>query len=538
MEECKGLYNIVPTNVPSTESFNLPVMVHGQAINPLGLPEITHILSDHLAKGDLTRCLRVCKAWSQSFLPSVWHNLVLGRRPNQDRTSNILPCPPSEVLHRYRHLVQELVLYADIPVDVFRIHYPKLKVATIYDNWDCLPGLLSLNRTILELRLRFSDAVPLVGPTEDKLTPILVALPVMPELKHLYLTGCIMAFKDITDVFWLACRGLTTLSIVQSYIHHFPDPSTITNPDLMPTGLKRLTLDSQACLRKNIPVEWMAKNPGLKYLSWSNVRYGGPTDEFAKHAMQGAWPELEELEFSICSLRFPADRIMADIISGMNQARVLHMRETTLGPLSFNCLQSHFHCLQSLEMQQCLGVTSLMVQQILASCAKLECLRGCCLLGRDVVEDGRPWVCTGLITLDLNFWIQDPPHLETLERELVLDRLSTLTKLERLATCTCCENEHLREVPGTRLEFRLDKGLAKLVTMTRLETLITYTEPDRLDPEDVQWMVDHWKKLKELPWLLDAVKTRGSLEAVKHVLNIVNARGIMYDRNDPRREIF
>ncbi|KAG0015740.1 hypothetical protein BGZ80_009660 [Entomortierella chlamydospora] len=40
--------------------------------DPIHLPEITALIAKHLDRQDLTRCLRVCKAWFNSFLILAW----------------------------------------------------------------------------------------------------------------------------------------------------------------------------------------------------------------------------------------------------------------------------------------------------------------------------------------------------------------------------------------------------------------------------------------------------------------------------------
>ncbi|KAF9958581.1 hypothetical protein BGZ72_000160 [Mortierella alpina] len=72
-------------------------------INPLDLPEIRHLVKDHLQHADIARCLRV----------------ELGvTRPSYDRLNDdfelVCADPEHEDLHHHRHCVETLIHIADL----------------------------------------------------------------------------------------------------------------------------------------------------------------------------------------------------------------------------------------------------------------------------------------------------------------------------------------------------------------------------------------------------------------------------------------
>jgi hypothetical protein len=121
---------------------------------------------------------------------------------------------------------------------------------------------------------------------------------------------------------------------------------------------------------------------------------------------------------------------------------------------------------------------------------RLEILRVEDIYAKDIMERG-PWVCQQLRELRIYFGFGE---MEQDLHQLVLKRLSTLVRLERLIIWRpCSEHKH-----HAGLEFRLGYGLEHLASLRQLTYFYRNAEKSAVGMEELEWMMDNWKNLKSI----------------------------------------
>ncbi|KAF9361591.1 hypothetical protein BGX34_007051 [Mortierella sp. NVP85] len=159
-------------------------------------------------------------------------------------------------------------------------------------------------------------------------------------------------------------------------------------------------------------------------------------------------------------------------------------------------LSFHFNTLVRLNIQGSNPDISAMTRAVLCSCPKLKYLESGNISARDIVQD-EPWVCQSLQELVVGLRVGET---EQDLQPLIFERLSSLVRLKILSMYKPWDDNCDEGV----LNFRLDCGLGQLVTLKEL-ALIAFpdsksgTMMQRLEMEDVEWMMNYWKNLKDVP---------------------------------------
>jgi len=186
-------------------------------------------------------------------------------------------------------------------------------------------------------------------------------------------------------------------------------------------------------------------------------------------------------------------------------------------------LAKHFSTLEILDVSQCATVTGDDLVQVLSSCPHLHTLddhysdkpriHASTLIDQDTSTGLlKAWACeTSLKVLNTKITGIPRPDLKTMGqlneflveeayegqgREMqgqVYDRLARLTHLETIVMSASETNDYC-----SCLEFTLESGLHKLAGLKALKRLdIWYTEA-MLGLKEVQWMAEHWPRLRLL----------------------------------------
>ncbi|KAG0285558.1 hypothetical protein BGZ96_010203 [Linnemannia gamsii] len=223
-----------------------------------------------------------------------------------------------------------------------------------------------------------------------------------------------------------------------------------------------------------------------------------------------------------------------------------------VGEATFRSMRRFFGSLTHLDLRLCSNVTGAMVQHVLASCPGLKSVAADSIHASNIM-DGDPWVCLGLqswtVFVDLlvasssrsssssggvggggngtqgsrlqhqkqqqsrsgrqaqkgklkaNDNTKTSNSYEDEQQQLqqcVFERLSLLTSLERL--------DLDRHYPLTgraalktveTLDWRLRKGLDKLITLTRLTTVcLSSHQSMNMSKSAAVWMIEHWLQLE------------------------------------------
>ncbi|KAF9361590.1 hypothetical protein BGX34_007050, partial [Mortierella sp. NVP85] len=172
------------------------------------------------------------------------------------------------------------------------------------------------------------------------------------------------------------------------------------------------------------------------------------------------------------------------------------------GPRSTKALSFHFNTLVSLDTLGSNPDISSMIRAVLCSCPKLEYLQSGNIFARDIVQD-EPWVCQSLQELAVSLRVGE---MEQDLQPLIFERLSSLVRLKILSMYKPWDDNCDEGV----LNFRLDCGLGQLVTLKELAFVaFPYSKPgtmvQRLEMEDVEWMMNNWKNLKGVDGVLNCM---------------------------------
>ncbi|KAK3823267.1 MAG: hypothetical protein J3Q66DRAFT_331279 [Benniella sp.] len=290
-------------------------------------------------------------------------------------------------------------------------------------------------------------------------------------------------FGENIDKFWQLCMRLERLHIhVQD--NDFP---RIILPRKELLNIKHLGVNG--CYAYNVPlfIEFLRRCPGLTSIRWRSKK--GHEREFLSElsALLEAH-ELLYLEHLDVGARLITANLLAEVIRNMPQITTLSLMVSNYvhRMVDFAALQPYFTSLRVLELFPENSLKTRMAQDILSSCPLLEKLVAPCV-DADVVTEGRPWVCLGLKFLELAFCFIPPNTISTVQ-PLVFDRLSKLTQLEewRITGSSRC---------GGNIDLRIRRGLDKLSTLRQLHTVIAYDVVEKMEDAEVNWILDHWKRL-------------------------------------------
>lgn len=279
---------------------------------------------------------------------------------------------------------------------------------------------------------------------------------------------------------------------------------------------------------------------------WQDYR-GQEREEPLQH-----WMELTSLELTSGKESLAvSDQQLAIILdrAGDTMER-LALRNVRVGGATFRSMRRFFDSVVDLDLRLCSNVTGDMVQQVLASCPGLKSVAADSIHASNIV-DGDPWVCLGLqswtVFIDLsgasppsrpscsslssdsrshgsgrqqqqaynrrqgqkgklkaydrssrNIENQQDDELQQLLQQIVFERLSTLTCLEHLDLdryYPLTGRAALKAVET--LDWRLRKGLDKLVTLTRLTTVcLSSHQTMNMSKSAAVWMIEHWLQLE------------------------------------------
>ncbi|KAF9347248.1 hypothetical protein BGX34_003287, partial [Mortierella sp. NVP85] len=229
------------------------------------------------------------------------------------------------------------------------------------------------------------------------------------------------------------------------------------------------------------------------------------------------WPQLDNLSIPVQASDAEWASLLERIGSDLGNFTYLELNGNTFGSKSLMALDSHFNSLVDLRFYYS---TSSVVRDVLCSCPMLEILHARDVFAKDIVEGG-PWVCQRLRKLNICFRVREP---EQDLQPLVFERLSTLV---RLIALDMGSPEY--ECNDNVLEFRLSCGLGQLASLKELRAVGFHfesgTEKQRLGVEEIEWMIDNWKKLKGIYGHLNkdsAVEAR--------LKCLVENRGILYGK--------
>lgn len=224
------------------------------------------------------------------------------------------------------------------------------------------------------------------------------------------------------------------------------------------------------------------------------------------------WPYLESLRVQQSAI---TDSCLSEILLAIGDRpfKELNIEQSLFHSLSLQAMaDTRWQTLERLFLHGCRNVTGAMVIQCLAEFPNLREFSGPVLTAEQLRRDPRPWVCLGLEKLNLplavltirNYWVEPDgstimtPVYDIEGIPLLLDRISTLTRLEELSLLnryqpTYSSDGLLNVYPSIGRE-RICLG--RWMALKRLRIVRWRGSP--ISREDAQWMLDNWPSLEEI----------------------------------------
>ncbi|KAF9319208.1 hypothetical protein BG003_009667 [Podila horticola] len=437
----------------------------------LDLPEILLRVGPSLVKKrDIVACLSVCKTWKAVFEPFLWREF---------RALPDIPPPLALMELNAEHIRKLTIEQIDTDMETFWRNCTRLvDLSMSAENldeasWEMFANMIrnhaSLRRIFIHCRS------PLIPPKY-----FLQALKSCQRLAVFETDYC--NYEEETFPYYLdACAGLWRLSAEGDRFpiqESFPAGVTFSEMRYMELcDCRGMTIEQQ--------LEWISRCPKLISirLECSNI----PVSLFCEK-IPSACANLTDLHFLVEINDEPLSRI----IDALPRVEKLTLTATGFGTRSMNSLRRHFATLRDINIQYCTSATPAMVQEILASCPKLQ---GICAdyINADAIGPSQPWVCTNLQMFDVHIRVRNSASLHT--HRTVYSQLSLLQDLQYLSICS--PNPSDLNIP--HLRFTLEYGVELLTGFSKLTYFsckwILGAKGSR-DMETVQWIMTHWPRLE------------------------------------------
>ncbi|KAG0351414.1 hypothetical protein BG005_009136 [Podila minutissima] len=498
-------------------------------IYPLHPVEILQLIAQQLDSHDLLACILVCKVWSNSFRPVLWHTVVVSS------SGPDFFAPQNQPLLRHIRVLD------------YRAHPHETLLPTLG-----FAHLTTLKICPLSLRCVLNDPIALWTNT----TAVLHTLSQGPlstlELSHStatadfwnaaascrHLRRLVLKYLDIAcDVFqpfWRACHNVETLVLDNAVVYtggsaiHWnhkrfarlkhivlegedsalPESYVSSLPWLLAPYLETiycsnkkgiLPVDLNSLVAEIRDATQAAREGKAFYVGDGEAQEGGGGGEL--HLASGnnnasSHPKIEHLLKGLV----PGQRVREFMCGNMSPplyAGDLHKIIRNMAALEKFCvrrlgrrpnirhelapLQQHVNTLVELDIWGCPLEHATLVG-FLEQCPRLQVFVADCINAAWVTRS-RPWVCAGLRKFRVQFHVYNGSNMDTWfdkQQEMLLERLAGLPCLERLY------------VP----EYWYRCGLEHLKGLAHVQDVYFGSSIDELQEADARWMVEQWPELK------------------------------------------
>jgi hypothetical protein len=325
------------------------------------------------------------------------------------------------------------------------------------------------------------------------------------HLKALWMANSKIHEKNI-GTFWQLCTRLEKLYLANHIVGDNERLPSMEFPHVKELEITNLGTGEYGII--SLSVDFMQRCPSLTMCCWTASKFEvGHIPRFTQLVAEKTWPELRIVGIRFCDISVDD---LSNIVRGMQHDISLNISYSpnTFTPSTMDLLRSRFSCLKVLVLTWGdRSVTCPMVQEVLSSCPSLQYFSAT-RIDAALVAEGKPWVCLGLQVLDLDFSF-DPSTTHFIQ-PLLFDQLARLTRLQEL---------YLRRKPlyGLRegapaspfheaLDLTLENGLYKLSTLRSLRVINYGHSKQRMDDQEIDWILEHWRRLKLISGKLNAQK--------------------------------
>ncbi|KAF9355218.1 hypothetical protein BGX26_006836 [Mortierella sp. AD094] len=534
---------------PQTESVSSDIQIE---VNPLDamspstdLPnEIYFQVGVYLNRHQLINCTLVCQSWNAAFESQLWSYLEIG----SDKAISHLK---AEDIYNKASWIRSLAFkdyksalqHHSIGKRCTRLRSLAIPVtrgreALRSGYWKACKDLVKQNKaTLVSLSLIF------IPPTasdhiygSSNWNPLL-SISQYPHsgLRSLRLENCELPYRHLAT-FWDVCERLEVLEL-----HKVPfEPPYSYNvhgkafgPEKRPewnvpfSNLLELTLDRSGPKNSLTQLEEIIRQASkLKKLSWNTEEgawvpiarfmylFSGrteyrhtPAPQSVRHCVPLAacsapcWPNLESLAMRNDNYH-PLYFQFEDYLAIVNMSKRLRVLDLPLSVMTSDIMEPllrlHSSTLTEIDLRRT-RVYKITGLEFFSSCPRLTkaCLQY--LSAKDFIGSDNHWECCDQLEelrvfISMDSTSSQPDLMDQRNQDMsraVFKQLGRLHKLKIL------DLTYEQSEPGWPLQFTKSMGLTSLSNLTELEMLVLQGDQN-MTPGDVNWILEHWKSLKEI----------------------------------------
>ncbi|GJJ74748.1 hypothetical protein EMPS_07106 [Entomortierella parvispora] len=477
----------------------------------LAIPEIILLISRYLDQQALAVCLRVCRQWQNVLHYQLWE--VVEKRTGKWHWSGSAPWGPTLPLScgNARYL-RKLVLNIDgntySSIGLNSMHYPNLSELTVtttrvytIDNFhqfidECLSPFIEQHQAGLKkLVLRV-----------DEIKSLSDAMTSCSHLESLTARHSYFEYQEPDNwMDWYAAQGCRLKSLAIAGMRFVSPPFSFVMTETMTALLAKASdstlqnLDLATGYPNDKALFLVMKSPDLRRLCWpgsgtiarlAKALEDNPSRSFCQKLESLSIPGQEDMD--------PAD--FQRVMKSLPSLTELNL-EGGSGPITPSLMTLR---LRKLRIDAFKEDPSTMIQDILCSVPTLEVLTVECMSESTILEDPRPWICTGLRELTTGIIVYSGIE----GHGLIMDRLATLEKLERLTVLPAPyifkKPSSINGAQARNMQLTLEMGLDRLSTLKQLRALKVADPTTEWGGDEAKWALKNWDRLIDLDVLADS----------------------------------
>ncbi|KAK3812585.1 MAG: hypothetical protein JOS17DRAFT_762054 [Linnemannia elongata] len=491
------------------------------------LPDELYILiAAYLTTSTLNSLIRSCKSLHSAFIPFLWSELT--------STSKVINV---DHVRAHAHHVETLHYSAIQNEEHYTIVYPRLQSLRLdkysdrkrrYIDINSKPSIVQ-HQISSQIKVQFARRHPTVRKLiyrQEETLPMEFWETVETDWRGLESLEIFSLVEvDAVDSFWKVCDRLQSLDM---YGVTLPSSSLILST-LSFRHLQDLKINIFDGAEDTVYRPWplqlleqvMKGSKGLRRLEWFVREHLFPTQMVQEALAEGCWPELCELLIKDHTLseqdvtnvlrRLPSRRLnVLELWGGFGPLSYGHIREMTL-----------FDHLKDLRLIRCAGATSKITQEIMTECVHLVHLEVPYIYVRDIATASKPWGCLKLE--DLTVYITKQAGDEAGWELKAFQQISKLRELRKLnlqrdaqGTVFAPESQieaiwgaetlnlklpsESSSTDSNELDCTSSNSEGDLRCWSSLELMeeFTFDGGEDLGMEEMVWMTEHWKNLRQV----------------------------------------
>lgn len=507
-----GAFHLAKTDRPIIPSFNSRLHCFGDRmsimtappppLNPLDLPEVRAHIGQYLDQSSAHASLLVSRDWNASFADLIWREIIV--RGVATHPGN----PPLSLLARKTAFVRSLRFdficsseHLSAECDQLEHLVLQSPALGIHDFHELSEDIHTKFQELILRNERTLQSLKIYTPKPYLSTRFWDTVLRCQNLASLCLNCTAIEWK-CSWMFWKICSRVGSVEVANVRFHEAPvadDSSPMPNtPFRRIKSLHLKQLDGMSLIQQ---LEVFKKCPQLTRLWWEFDHSEGrsfPAKAFCESIVTGQWPHLHSLSLSPSCM---TDQDLAIILGGLNSMTVLELPSANIGPLASVAIEKHFPTLEQLNLipgQKGVDLAALS-NMVLIRCGNLKSIKTEVMSLKELSEvPDVGWACQGLHHLEMRFdfsLLAGQPEQEAQYRDLLLQQLGSLTQLRTLDISRRQPHIATKEVA---LRLSLNHGLHALSGLARLERLNFLGSEQRWTMNEANWIIEHWKQLKEI----------------------------------------